>query len=117
MANVLQMQQQQAIATLAKQGWSIRRIAQHLKLHRRTVRRYFRQEEIDSKCTTLLTAGNGPKCTTLTAGKMGRFHVCDSVAELISTKFSQGLSAQRIFQERVCAKIFVTFAPGFFFTS
>ena len=97
--HVLQMDQQQAILTLGKQGWSIRKIARQLDLHRHTVRRYIQDQKIDSKCTTLVTAGNGSKCTTLTTGKMGRFRVCDSVAEIISTKFAQGLSAQRIFQD------------------
>ena len=99
MANVLQMHEQEAIATLAKQGWSIRRIARQLKLHRRTVRRYLREQKVDSKCTTLSTAGNDPKCTISTAGKIGRKCVCDAHRKWIEEKFAQGLSAQRIFQD------------------
>ena len=99
MANVLQMHEQEAITSLAKQGWSIRRIARQLKLHRRTVRRYLRGQNPGSKCTTISTAGNGPKCTISTTGKMGRKSACDSFAETISAKVAQGLSAQRIFQD------------------
>jgi transposase len=99
MAHLLQMHEQEAIASLAKQGWSIRRIARQLQLHRRTVRRYLSGQKVDSKCTTISTAGNDPKCTISTAGKMGRKSVCDSWAETIGAKFSQGLSAQRIFQD------------------
>lgn len=99
MANVLQMHEQEAIASLAKQGWSIRRIARQLQLHRRTVRRYLSGQNVDPKCTTISTAGNDPKCTISTTGKMGRKSLCDSLAETISGKFAQGLSAQRIFQD------------------
>lgn len=38
MAHVLPVQQQHSILTLAKQGWSIRRIARELGVHRKTVR-------------------------------------------------------------------------------
>lgn len=99
MANRLQVQEQDTIARLAALGWSIRKIARELKLHRKTVRAYFRPVQIDSKCTTISTAGNGPKCTISTAGKMGRKAVCDPHAALILTKAQEGLSAQRIFQD------------------
>jgi transposase len=99
MANVLRMQEQETIVNLAKQGWSIRKIARQLQLHRRTVRRYLDGQNIEAKCTTISTAGNDSKCTISTTGKMGRKSVCDSLAETISAKFSQGLSAQRIFQD------------------
>jgi len=93
------MQQQQAIATLAAQGWSIRRIARELNLHRRTVRRHWPDAKTDSKCTTLSTAGPPSKCTISTAGKMGRKSLCGPLAQLIETKAEQGLSAQRIYQD------------------
>jgi transposase len=88
MANVLQVQEQDAICRLAALGWSIRRIARELKLHRKTVRAYFPNEKSDSKCTTISTAG-----------KMGRKSVCDPYAEVIRSKALEGLSAQRIFQD------------------
>jgi len=99
MAHILPMQQQQAIATLAAQGWSIRRIARELKLHRRTVRQHLPDAKTDSKCTTISTAGPPPKCTISTAGKMGRKSLCGPLAQLIETKAEQGLSAQRIYQD------------------
>jgi transposase len=99
MANVLPMNQQHAIATLAKQGWSIRRIARELKIHRRTVKQYLPPPETDSKCTTISTAGNDPNCIISTTGKMGRKCCCAPHAKLIEEKFEQGLSAQRIFQD------------------
>jgi len=99
MPNLLQVNEQEAISTLAAQGWSIRRIARELKLHRQTVRRYIEQSKGGSKCTTISTAGPPPKCTISTAGKMGRKSLCDSIAQAIEAKAGQGLSAQRIYQD------------------
>jgi transposase len=99
MPNILPVNEKEAIATLAKQGWAIRRIARELGLHRQTVRRYLEEGQSDSKCTTISTPGSPPKCTISTAGKMGRKSLCDSVAALIENKAAQGLSAQRIYQD------------------
>lgn len=110
MPNILQVNEQEAIATLAKQGWGIRRIARELGLHRKTVRRYLQQSQTDSKCTTFSTAGSPPKCTISTAGKMGRKSLCDAVAALIEEKAQRGLSAQRIYQD---LKIEVPFAGSY----
>ena len=97
MANILQVQEQEAIKRLAALGWSIRRIGRELKLHRNTVRDYFLEAEADSKCTTISTAGSEAKCTISTAGKVGRKSICDPHAESIKQKV--GLSAQRIYQD------------------
>jgi transposase len=99
MANILSVQQQQAILTLAAQGWSIRRIARELKIHRHTIRQYVPDNKAASKCTTLSTTGSPPKCTISTAGKIGRKSLCDSLAKLIEAKAGQGLTAQRIYQD------------------
>ena len=40
MANRLKMAQQQAVIALAQRGWSYRRIARELGVHRETVARY-----------------------------------------------------------------------------
>ena len=66
MAHVLPVQQQHSILTLAKQGWSIRRIARELGVHRKTVRAYLQPSEATSKCTTDSTPGFDPKCTIST---------------------------------------------------
>ncbi|SRR6266496_1522065 len=99
MANILQVQEQQAILTLAAQGWGIRRISRELQIHRRTVRQYLEPSKEASKCTTLSTAGSTPKCTISTAGKIGRKGLCDSLAKIIDDKAGQGLTAQRIYQD------------------
>src|SRR6266478_9534111 len=88
MANILSVNQQQAISSLAARGWSIRRIARELKVHRRTVRQYFPPSEPASKCTTISTAG-----------KIGRKSVCGVYEKLIEQKVTQGLTAQRVYQD------------------
>ncbi len=110
MANILQVNEREAILTLAAQGWAIRRIARELKIHRHTVQRYLQQSKEDSKCTTLSTTGSPPKCTISTAGKTGRKSVCDPHRNVIEEKAGQGLSAQRIYQD---LKIEVQFAGSY----
>ena len=88
MANLLKVNEQAAIKTLAAQGWGIRRIARELNLHRKTVKRYLLEEKVDSKCTAISTAG-----------KMGRKSQCLVHAERIEKKAAEGLSAQRIYQD------------------
>src|SRR5215217_8013052 len=99
MANILSVHQQQAIASLAAQGWSIRRIARELKIHRQTVRQYMDEAKEASKCTTISTTGSPPKCTISTAGKTGRKSLCEPLAQVIEEKVALGLSAQRIYQD------------------
>src|SRR5437879_5710985 len=110
MANILQVNEREAILTLAAQGWAIRRIARELKIHRHTVQRYLQQSKKDSKCTTLSTAGSPPKCTISTAGKIGRKSVCEPYLKLIEEKAGQGLSAQRVYQD---LKIEVQFSGSY----
>ena len=47
--NQLDVSLQHSIATLAANGWSARKIARQLGLHRETVGRYLRAPEPDSK--------------------------------------------------------------------
>ena len=110
MANTLHVNEKEAILTLAKQGWAIRRIARELKLHRHTVRHYLEESKEASKCTTLSTAGSDPKCTLSTAGKTGRKSRCDALAQVIEAKVERGLSAQRIYQD---LKIEVLFSGSY----
>ena len=70
MANILEVCMQSTIKHLARQGWSIRRIARELGINRRTVAKYTVEFRETSKCTTPETrvpAGNLGKCTTLEA--------------------------------------------------
>src|SRR2546428_12502979 len=110
MANILQVNEREAILTLAAKGWAIRRIARELKIHRPTVQRYLQHSKEGSKCTIISTAGSPPKCTISTAWKIGRKSVCDPHRNLIEEGAAQGLSAQRIYQD---LKIEVQFAGSY----
>lgn len=129
MANRIKMAIETAIYVLRNRGWSKRKIARELGLHRDTVRRYLKLAEKDSKCTTP-TAGNesttimdscgcepniphlstGSKCTTLTTGNnlkpdkvttgnSGPKSQCHPYRAEIKKKLEEGLSAQRIYQD------------------
>jgi len=99
MANILSVNQQQAISSLAAQGWSIRRIARELKVHRKTVKQYFPVSEAASRGADISSACSPSKCTISTAGKTGRKSVCGSHEKFIEHKLTQGLTAQRIYQD------------------
>ena len=64
MANKLTVQEQEAIRTLTKQGWKIRRIAKELGISRNTVRQYVRAMEpaatADDLVATVLESGPRP---------------------------------------------------------
>lgn len=116
MSNVLKVSHQEAVRSLHAKGWSQRRIARELGIHRKTVWRYTRaaakctistpgsEAAPEAKCT-ISTAGifdpaEEPKCTTIsTPGSPGRRSQCEAFAGVILAKLDLGLSAQRIFQD------------------
>lgn len=131
MSHVLEVSSQLTIAALLAKGWSKRRIARELGLHRKTVSRYCEPPAavaphcltaVPSKCTTpdpKVTAGSvgdlpglavpavlsskPPKCTTLDAELTpGSRSVCAPFATVITPMLEAGLSAQRVFQD-LCA--------------
>ena len=116
MANQLTVQTQDAIRTLTRQGWKIRRIAKELGISRNTVRQYVRAIEATPEGVAAPSAGKGLGSKSLqtdppfdhrdgqidplsTAGKMGRKSLCENHGALIHTKVADGLTAQRIFQD------------------
>ena len=123
MSNVLKVSHQEAIRGLHQKGWSQRRIARELGIHRQTVNRY---SEGDSKCTSISIPGFGEesdsKCTTISnsgsesvvgrepavsiAGRFGRKSWCEPFEAAINSKMGTGLSAQRIYQDLVEEKGF-----------
>ena len=122
MCNVLKVSHQEAIRGLQQKGWSKRRIARELGIHRQTVSRYSGEdskcagisipgsrEESDSKCTTILIAGSqsviGSESASI-AGRLGRKSWCESFETTIGSKMEAGLSAQRIYQDLVEEKGF-----------
>jgi transposase len=79
MSNIIKMEQQEAITGLKAQGWSDRKIAKELGLHRATVKRY-----VDSKCTIAQT------------GKVGISSLCLAHESEIKEWYESGLSIERI---------------------
>ena len=97
MANHLKMEEQRAIEGLLALGWSQRKIAAELGIHRATVKRY-----ADSKCTISKTGSDdeaGAKCTISKTGSVGRKSSCREHEELIAGKYESGLSVERIHQD------------------
>jgi len=100
MANRLHVDQQQSILVLHQRGWSRRRIARELGVHRDTVANCIKSKA-NSK-PAISTPGSEDilaKPAISTAGKSGRISLCSQHGELITEAFNRGLSAQRIYQD------------------
>lgn len=80
MSNITKVELQASIISLHEQGWSERKIARNLGVHRATVKRYV----CDSKCTN-------PQ-----PGKQGPVSTCEPHRERIKEWFESGLSMERI---------------------
>ena len=123
MSNVLKVSHQEAIRGLHQKGWSKRRIARELGIHRQTVNRYSEEgskctgisipgsgEERDSKCTTISISGSesvvGREPAVSIAGRLGRKSWCEPFEAAIKSKMEVGLSSQRIYQDLVEEKGF-----------
>jgi len=92
MANQIEMAKVHSILTLHRRGWSNRRIARELGVHRKTVSRYVRAlKSGQAKVTTNPPPGSAPSS--------GPPSACEPFRELILEKLEQGLSAQRIWQD------------------
>lgn len=107
MANLLKMAQIHAIETLWARGWSYRRIARELGVHRETVRRYL-QPARRGESAAGLAVQNRPNpptgCTdqnrpNLPAGCSGPASRCEPWRDQIIAGLERGLSAQRIWQD------------------
>ena len=109
MANRIKVAVSQTILTLHAQGWSFRRIARTLGIHRETVSRYVRAEM--AKPASNPTPGSEgpqePKPANPTAGNSGPKSSCDPYRDEIEAKLRQGLSGQRIWQDLAFEREFV----------
>jgi transposase len=94
MANQLKMAMVEAIIALLARGWSYRRIARELGVHRETVARYDRMRREERAKPAISTPGSPPENRS-----PGRQSHCEPHAEDIHRKLDAGLSAQRIFQD------------------
>ena len=114
MANRLKMAIVTSIVTLAKRGWSQRRIARELGVSRTTVRGYLAGLGADSTCTGNPPPGsasgsnwstNPPPGSNMPAGPSVSGHgpasSCEAYREIIEVKLAQGLSGVRIWQDLV----------------
>src|SRR5437773_2409489 len=106
--NQLNVSLQHSIATLAANGWSARKIARELGVHRETVGRYLRPPQPDSK-PAIPTPGSredsDSKPAIVPAGsKAGRTSQCAPVRAVIEQGLLAGLSAQRIYQDPVAGE-------------
>lgn len=87
MANELKMDTKQAIIGLVDQGWSQRRIAKELGVHRRTVARLVKSIEASKGAISM--TGNGA----------GRTSKCEPFRTEVEAKLELGLDAKRIFED------------------
>jgi len=113
MANQLRMATVQSVLTLRKRGWSLRRIARELGIHRETVARYVRLERagliaIDAPTGLIVPKpANAPlgsdvsKPAKAPPGSGGRTSDCEPYRALIVEKLTLGLSGVRIHQDLV----------------
>jgi hypothetical protein len=122
--NQLNVSLQHSITTLAAHGWSHRRIARELDIHRETVGRHLRLA--GSKPAKVLT-GSGPDpaakpAIPLTGSEAGlelkpaiplagcltagRQSLCVPWQAVIESAVQAGLSAQRIYQDLICDHAF-----------
>ena len=114
MANILKVLEQNMIEQLVAQGWSRRRIARHLGLDRKTVRRYLRAGAKSPTISTpgpavpepatspISTPGAAVAATVVTEAlqaQAGRPSLCEDHRARIEAKLQAGLSAQRIYQD------------------
>jgi len=105
MANRVKVAIASSIIVLRQQGWSFRKIAQTLGVHRETVSRHVRLAEAASKPATNPPPGNvrdvESKPADPPAGNCGPPSRCEQFRDVIAGKLDEGLSAQRIWQDLV----------------
>ena len=110
MANVLKMAKVNSIQVLHARGWSQRRIARELGVHRETVARYVQRTEGGPRDGphAAAAAQNQPNPPTgseiqnrpnLPTGSSGPPSRCEPFREVILAALERGLSSQRIWQD------------------
>jgi len=103
--NQLNVSLQHSIATLAAKGWSARKIARELGVHRETVGHYLHPTAEDSKPaippTDSAEASDSKPAIVPAGSKAGRRSQCAPLEDAIKQGLLAGLSAQRIYQDLV----------------
>ena len=109
MANQLKMAIVHAVIGLLQRGWSYRRIARELGIHRETVARYDGLRREGTSKPAISTPGSGSEAAPLpeaAARSSGRLSLCEPFSEIIKARLEGGLSAQRIWQDLVVEEAF-----------
>lgn len=106
MANQLKMATIDTIRTLREQGWSLRRIARTLGIHRDTVARHLERAKLGraptgSEEVKLGQAPIGSEALPAARSRTSQPSLCAPFRAEIQSKLDQGLTAQRIFQDLV----------------
>jgi hypothetical protein len=113
MANQLRMATVQTVLTLHRQGWSHRRIARELGIHRETVARYVRMDQEGAipahppsgadppKPANAPLGSDASKPANAPPGSAGRISDCTPFHEVILEKLALGLSSVRIHQDLI----------------
>jgi len=102
MANQLKMADIKSILALRERGWSYRRIASELGIHRETVSRYVRQYESVQNRPKVPTGSGGSedsKPAKVPTGSEGTKSKCEPYRKFIENGLDKGLSSQRIWQD------------------
>ena len=107
--NQLNVSLQHSITTLAAHGWSHRRIARELGIHRETVGRHLRLA--GSKPAKVLAGSASdpaakPAIPLTGCLAAGRQSLCVPLQSVIESAVQAGLSAQRIYQDLICDHAF-----------
>ena len=108
--NQLNVSLQHSITTLSAKGWSARKIARELGVHRETVGRYLQPVSSESK-PAIPPIGSGAASVSKpanvpTGSKAGRTSQCAPLTAVIERGLSAGLSAQRIYQDLIAGHAF-----------
>ena len=100
MANKLTMAVLHAVLGLLQKGWSCRKIARELGIHRETVGRYARNHSDDLSPVPPAGPGDGSKPASVTPGSLPPGHSqCEPFRTTILQKIEEGLEGVRIWQD------------------
>jgi transposase len=103
MANQLKVAMQQRIKTLHELGWSNRKIARELGIHRETVARYVQLAGFEDSKPAKVTPGSESlepsKPAKVTPGSKPTQSLCKPFRNVILHLLNQGLTGQRIWQD------------------
>src|SRR5688572_15250051 len=106
--NELNVNLQHSIVALSARGWSRRRIARELGINRETVGRYLRLAQPKPAISTLGSEpdSDAKPAISTTGSTPGRQSLCEPYSPIIEAAVAAGLSAQRIYQDLICAHSF-----------